>query len=256
MSPRLKEYQNLLQYLQKESKSPNLFFEIHEQLQNIQKNVKELRQLTVGSVRHHVTPTTDKSFTELTVKSSSSVKINIPGDRGYSYITGCTCMPNGDVVLCDWSNHYIILLSNTFTTKDILHLDHRPWDVSPVNSNNVMVTLPDENQLQLIQVIPSLKIGRSINVDRSCRGVQVVEDLIYVTCYNDPGEGEVLVLDMNGTVTHRLGQPGKKPPCSLVQTILQYVPPPGRYLLLTGTQIVYHVCCLMELVYTSIKMQS
>ena len=120
-------------------------------------------------------------------------------------------MPNGDVVLCDWSNHYVILLSNTFTTKDSLHLDSKPFDVSPVNINTVMVTLPFKKKLQLIKVIPSLKIDRSINVDRKCWGVQVVEDHIYVTCHNNPGVGKVLVLDMNGTVTHRFGQPDKKP---------------------------------------------
>ena len=212
LSPRLKEYQNLLQYLQKESKSPNLYFEIHEQLLNIQKNVKELGQLTVGSVKHHVTPTTDNSFTELTVKGSSSVKINMPEDSSCSNITGCTFMPNGDVVLCDWRNSSIKLLSDTFTIKDSLHLDCQPFDVSPVNSNTVMATIPDKKKLQLIQVMPSLKIDRSINVGRKCLGVQVVEDLIYVTCHNCPGEGEVLILDMNGTVTHRLGQLDKKPP--------------------------------------------
>ena len=74
-----------------------------------------------------------------------------------------------------------------------------------------MVTIPDKKKLQLIQVIPSLKIDRSIKVGRPGWGVQVVEDLIYVTCHNNPGEGEVLVLDMNGTITHRLGHPDKKP---------------------------------------------
>ena len=54
MSPRLKEYQNLLQDLQKESKSLKFSFKMHEQLQNIQKNVKELGQLTVEPVKHHV----------------------------------------------------------------------------------------------------------------------------------------------------------------------------------------------------------
>ena len=211
MSPRLKEYQNLLQYLQRESKSPRFSFEIHEQLQNMQKNVKELGQLTVDRVKHHVTPATDKPFTELTVKSSSSVKINMPGDSTCSNISGCTFMPNGDVVLCDRNNRSIKLLSNTFTIKERLHLDSPPWDVSPVNGSSVMVTIYSKNQSQLIQVMPSLKIDRSINVGRKCWGVQVVEDLIYVTCHNCPGEGEVLILDMNGTVTHRLGQPDKKP---------------------------------------------
>ena len=211
MSPRLKEYQNLLQYLQKESKSPNLYFEIHEHLQIIQKNVKELGQLIGDSIKHHVAPTIDNSFTELTEKSPSSVKIKMQGDIMSSKITGCTFMPNGDVVLCDSFNHNIKILSNTFTFKDSLRLDCQPFDVSPVNSNTVMVTIPGKNQLQLIQVMPSLKIDRSINVDRECWGVQVVDDLIYVTCHNNPGVGEVLILDMNGTVTQRLGQLDKKP---------------------------------------------
>ena len=212
MSPRLKEYQNLLQYLQKESKSPNLYFEIHEHFQIIQKNVKELGQLIGDSIKHHVAPTIDNSFTELTDKSPSSVKIKMQGDIMSSKITGCTFMPNGGVVLCDRRNSNIKILSDTFATKDSLKLDCQPFDVSPVNSNTVMVTLPEKNQLQLIQVMPSLKIDRSINVDRECWGVQVVDDLIYVTCHNNPGVGEVLILDMNGTVSHRLGQPGKKPP--------------------------------------------
>ena len=121
-------------------------------------------------------------------------------------------MPNGDVVLCDFANYNIKLLSDTFTTKDSLQLDSRPWDVSQVSSSSAVITLPKKNQLQFIQVMPSLKkLDRSIKVDRMCWGVQVVEDIIYVTCNNDPGEGEVLVLDMNGTITHRLGQPDKKP---------------------------------------------
>ena len=154
----------------------------------------------------------DTLFTEMTVASKSEVNIKMSGERELPYISGCTFMPNGDVVLCDFTNNNIKLLSDTFTIKDSLHLDDQPWDVSPVSSSSAVITLPYENQLQFIQVMPSLKkLDRSIKVGRMCWGVQVVEDLIYVTCYNDPGEGEVLVLDINGTITHRLGHPDKKP---------------------------------------------
>ena len=78
-SPRLKEYQNLLQDLQKESKSPNYSFTLNEQLQNIQKNVKEFGQLNVDSIKHHVTPTIVKVFTELTVNRDE----NLPLFRGF-----------------------------------------------------------------------------------------------------------------------------------------------------------------------------
>ena len=174
-------------------------------------NLNELGLLSIDSVKHPMSASTDTLFTEMTVASMSEVNIKMSGKRE-TWITGCTFMPNGDVVLCDTTNNNIKLLSGTFTIKDSLQLDYPPWDVSPVSSNSVVTTLPHENQLQFIQVMPTLKrLDRSIKVDRNCWGVQVVEDLIYVTCHNNPGKGEVLILDMNGTVTHRLGQPDKKP---------------------------------------------
>ena len=175
--------------------------------------MKELGQLSIDSVKHKVSASTDKLFTEMAIASTSEVNIKMSGERKALYICGCTFMPNGDVVLCDGGNRNIKLLSDTFTTKDSLQLYSEPWDVSPVSSSSVVITLPSEGQLQFIQVMPSLKkLDQSINIGSRCLGVQVVEDLIYVTCHISPGEGEVIVLDMNGTITHRLGQPDKKPP--------------------------------------------
>ena len=211
VSHRIENYESLLNDFKQESVSPDLTFKSYEELRNLLKTVKQLGQLT-GQIKQKSSQNTNTLFTELAVDSSRQVNIQLPSDSHRPDIKGCTFMPDGGVVLCDSShNSNLILLSNTFTVKERLHLDSWPWDVSPVNSNNVMVTIPEKKKLQLIQVMPSLKRGRSINVDRMCYGVQVVEDLIYVTCNNNPGEGEVLVLGMNGTVTHRLGQPGKKP---------------------------------------------
>ena len=174
--------------------------------------MNELGQLSIDSVKHPLSASTDTLYTEMTVASMSEVNIKMSGKRE-TWITGCTFMPNGDVVLCDSTNNNIKLLSGTFTIKDSLQLDYQPWDVSPVSSNSVVITLPNENQLQFIQVMPSLKkLDQSINIGSRCFGVQVVADLIYVTCRNYSGVAEVIVLDMNGTVTHRLGQPDKKPP--------------------------------------------
>ena len=174
--------------------------------------MNELGQLSIDSVKHPMSASKDTLFTEMTVASMSEVNIKMSGEREIPWISGCTFMPNGDVVLCDWNNSNIKLLSDTFTIKDRLQLYSEPWDVSPVSSSSAVITLPDKNQLQFIQVMPSLKkLDRSINVGSRCFGVQVVEDLIYVTCHISPEEGEVIVLDMNGTITHRLGHPDKKP---------------------------------------------
>ena len=211
VSHRIERYESLLNDFKQESVSPDLTFKRNEELRNLLKTVEELGQLT-GQITHKSSQNTNTLFTELAVDSSRKVDIQLSSDRCSLGITGCTFMSDGGVVLCDSNNSNLILLSDIFTVKERLHLDSPPWDVSLVNSNNVMVTLPYKKKLQLIQVIPSLKIGRYINVDRECWGVQVVEDLIYVTCHNDPGEGEVLVVDMNGTITHRFGQPDKKQP--------------------------------------------
>ena len=212
VSHRIENYESLLNDFKQESVSPDLTFKRNEELRNLLLNFKELGKFT-GQIKHQSSQNTNTLFTELAVDSSRKVDIQLSSDTYSPSITGCTFMPDGGVVLCDRSNNSnLTLLSNTFTVKERLHLDSPPRDVSPVNGNNVMVTLPDKKKLQLIQVVPSLKIDRSINVDRKCYGVQVVEDLIYVTCYNNPGWGEVLVLDMNGTVTHRFGQPDKKQP--------------------------------------------
>ena len=209
VSHRIESYESLLNDFKQESVSPDLTFKRNEELQNLLKTVKQLGQLT-GQITHKSSQNTNTLFTELAVDSSRKVDIQLSSDSCCPCITGCTFMSDGGVVLCDCSNNSnLILLSDTFTVKKRLHLDSRPWDVSPVNGSNVMVTIPGKNKLQLIQVMPPLKIDRSINVGRPCWGVHVVEDLIFVTCNNCPGEGEVLVIDMNGTVKHRLGQPDK-----------------------------------------------
>ena len=211
VSHRIENYESLLNDFKQESVSPDLTFKRNEEIQNLLKTVKQLGQLT-GQITHKSSQNTYTLFTELAVDSSRKVNIQLSSDSYCPDITGCTFMSDGGVVLCDYDNSNLILLSDKLSVKERLHLDSPPWDVSPVNGNNVMVTLPDKKKLQLIQVMPSLKGGRSINVDRACWGVHVVEDLIYVTCHNNPGEGEALVLDMNGTVTHRFGQPDKKQP--------------------------------------------
>ena len=228
VSHRIESYESLLNDFKQESVSPDLTFKRNEDLQNLLKTVKELGQLT-GQMKHKSSQNTNTLFTELgqltgqikhkssqtalftglAVDSSRHVNITMPGDSDCPGITGCTFMPDGWVVLCDHKNSNLILLSDTFTFKQRLHLESNPWDVSLINSNNVIVTIPNKKELQLIEVFPLLQLDRFIKVGRECFGVQVVEDLIYVTCYDKPGEGEVLVLDRKDRVIHSLRQPDK-----------------------------------------------
>ena len=114
-------------------------------------------------------------------------------------ITGCCFMPGGELVLCDNNNNKIELLDHSLSVVDILDLPVKPLDVAAVDNNNVIITIPDEKQLQFIQVLPSLKIGRTIDVDKSCHGVAVAAGKIFVSCYNyDDNVGEIRVYDLEG----------------------------------------------------------
>ena len=165
---------------------------------NESENAKELKQLSVDSV---------SPSTALAASSPRLVKIKMPNDC--TDLSGCTFSKDGGVVLCDYRNSILILLDATFSLKEILQLDYQPWDVSQFDSSSVIITVPKRRKLKFIHLFPTMMLGRSLKVVRACYGVQVAQNNIYVTCHNNPGKGEVLVLDSLGHIKHRLGRPDK-----------------------------------------------
>ena len=132
------------------------------------------------------------------------MNVKTDNDTSTPWITGCTVMPNGHVVLCDRKNAHIKLLDDTWIITDQLKLQG-PRDVSVIDSRHVIVTSPDTKQLHSVQVLPQMKAERIIKLDKACWGVAVSGDEMYITCQNNPGDGEVRVLDLNGTLKRRLG---------------------------------------------------
>ena len=139
------------------------------------------------------------------VQSRSQVNVKTGDDKKPPVITGCTVMANGDVVLCDISNYTIKLLNSSGVLTGKIKLSSRPWDVSVLDPTSVIVTLPHNNQLQVVQVYPQLKPGRVIQLDKECWGVAVVKGELYVSCYTYTGDGEIRVLGLDGKVKRRLG---------------------------------------------------
>ena len=46
------------------------------------------------------------------IKPCSEVNVNFDGDKESPYISGCTVMPSGHVVLCDRNNNQIKILDD------------------------------------------------------------------------------------------------------------------------------------------------
>ena len=134
------------------------------------------------------------------VEKGEVINVKVSGDKEVCRIFGCCFMPGGELVLCDYSNEKIKVLDRSLSVVDSLHLSWRPpWDVTAVDNNNVIVTLPSSLDIQFIQVLPSLRIGRTIYVGKVCHGVAVAAGKIFVSCYDYVDEvREIRVYDLKG----------------------------------------------------------
>ena len=140
----------------------------------------------------------------MVVASSSRYTVKVD-DNYRPLITGVEFLSNGQLVLCDYRNERMKLLSSDFRMLDSLKVQPPPRDVSAVNTTTVLITLPPSRQLQYIHVMSKFQPSSEIQLDKECWGIDVVGDEIFTSCHNSPGQGEILVLNMEGTLKRRLG---------------------------------------------------
>ena len=213
VSKSIQGYASKLAELEKDIEKPNLVFERNELLADLAAGINSLGDLT--SQRKYdrqdnklsgklCSTGSTKMLKDRKIKSRSVVNVRTNEDKYDPWISGCTVMPNGHVVLCDHNNTQVKLLDDSWTITGRLELPE-PWDVSVIDSNNVIVSSPDTKQLQKVQVFPKMKTGKTIKLDKTCWGVAVSGEEIYTTCHDDPGRGEVKVLDLHGNIKRRLG---------------------------------------------------
>ena len=142
----------------------------------------------------------------MSVHSANEHNVKEDDDTVWPFITGCKFMPGGDLILCDYAspNGKLKLLNTDLEMKDSLKISSSPWDVSVVDNNTVIVSLPKQKKLQFVQIFPSMKAGRVIELDKTCYGIAVNGNEIYITCHDDE-QGEVQIIDMYGNVKEILG---------------------------------------------------
>ena len=129
-----------------------------------------------------------------------NINVMISGDKLNSCITGCCFMPGGELVLYDFGNKKIKRLGSSLSVVNSLDIPGGDWDtaVAAIDNNNVIVTIADKKHVQFIQVIPSLKIGRSIDVGRYCNGVAAAAGKIFLLCESTSTKDEIRVYDLEG----------------------------------------------------------
>ena len=81
--------------------------------------------------------------------------------------------------------------------KESIDVPGGPWDVAPVNQQQVIVTFPLKKYLQFIQVTPSLALGHKVDIGMKCCGVTVSRESIYIS-FVDSGECKIGIYDLTG----------------------------------------------------------
>ena len=202
VSSHMKSYESFLRDIRQESKPTNMVFEGNKDLNEIRNKFKTLGKLRVENKRVHMLDM--KSFIDMKIESYTQVNVKLPDDGNTPSIHGCAFLSDDRVLLCDQANCKVKLLSSCFELKDCLRLISSPRDIAAINDRGI-VSLPDKKQLQFVDVEPRLHLGRVLQLDKRCFGVEASAEEIYVTCHNYPGKGEVRVLDMNGNLLRRIG---------------------------------------------------
>ena len=114
----------------------------------------------MNCLKIHVAQVRQKCL-DRTIMSRSRLNVKAADDKSGPWITGCTVMLNGHIVLCDRYNDKIKLLDDSYAITGQLGM-WPLYDVSVIDSSNVIVSLPDTMQLRHVQVFPRMRTGRLI----------------------------------------------------------------------------------------------
>ncbi|MES9880776.1 MAG: B-box zinc finger protein [Sedimenticola sp.] len=140
------------------------------------------------------------SWSDMQVVSSTVLNVQS------SNVTGSAVMPDGRLILADYSNIQIILLDDQyFTIQCKLPLAEKPWDVAVYGNNAAVVTLPDVKQLLYIHVDTTCRASHTIPTGERCLGVAVHGGEIYAGVSRGQYGDHVQVMDTRGNVTRRIG---------------------------------------------------
>ena len=209
VSKSLKEYEVMLAEVENDMTEPTLSFVGNSKLADFQTEITTLGSLkgtgqSLGLSHKGGNKSKKTKLLGKRVTVQNQVRVRSPDDKNAPWISGCTFMLSGHAVLCDHENQNVKLLDKALVLREHLKLCSAPWDVSVVDDNNVIITQPDTNQLQYMQVFPQLKTGRTIQLDKTCFGIAVFGDEIYTTQHDGSGQEEVHILDLNGNRKRKL----------------------------------------------------
>ena len=191
LSQAVKSFTTITEEITKEVYQPHISFECNHAI-----NIAADQDL--GTVRCNTSRIPQqKGFDEMSVTAGNKINVKSQSDAVYAFISGSAFLPSGELILCDWYNKKLKLLDKSLQMQDSIDVPEFPWDIAPVNQQQVIVTFPDEKYLQFIQVTPSLALGHKVDLGMECRDVSVSRESIYISLA-DSEECKIGIYDLTG----------------------------------------------------------
>ena len=198
LSQAVKSFTTITEEITKEVYQPHISFECNQAI-----NIAADQDL--GTVRCNTSRIPQqKGFDEMSVTAGNKINVKLQSDAKNAYISGSTFLPSGELVLCDCNNNKLKLLDKSLQMKESIDVPGGPWDVAPVNQQQVIVTFPFKKYLQFIQVTPPLALGHKVDLGMEVRGATVVHRRIYISIVDSRGS-KIVVYDLSGNKKHTLG---------------------------------------------------
>ena len=112
-------------------------------------------------------------------------------------------MPNGELVNCDFENQSVKLFTIDLKLKNELKIGSHVWDVAVVSGNELIVTEPFSNRLQILNVSENIEKAKCIPVGMTCWGIDCKNEKLYISCHEiDNTGGMVKVITMDGVTVN------------------------------------------------------
>ena len=164
-------------------------------------------------------------FTPKDIPYYGDLNVKTGNDKIRCWITGIAQLDDDHLVVADCNNKSVkILHIKKEKIKSVMNLPSKPWDVTVVPNDQLAVTLPYHNMIQILTTKSNtLSKAHSLFVEGQCSGISYCNNKMVVT-YTDPPKCEIV--DMKGSplaqISSELGKYTLKDP-SYVQTTDQTI---------------------------------
>ena len=194
------DFQNITADIEKDFSSLEMSFDYDKSIATLTDKTTKLGNILVKTSRNGI----PESLISMTVVEDKAASFS---PKDVQRITGSAFMPSGDLLICDRDSKTVSLFDRNFKDVSAWQPSEQPWNVAAVTGSTALVSLPYVMKLQFIETRPTItcKSYECIALDKKCFGIAVVDDEIFVSCSDDPGYGEIRILDIAGNIKKKLG---------------------------------------------------